>query len=86
MVVSSEGLFYVYSIDLENGGECILTKSHNLLEGLDSFDNQSTLRDDSTTAPSSISLVQTPPSRDAKGNDDFAIPKESWPADFATTP
>ncbi|KAI9602338.1 hypothetical protein H4Q26_001626 [Puccinia striiformis f. sp. tritici PST-130] len=56
MVVSSEGLFYVYSIDLENGGECILTKSHNLLEGLDSFDNQSTFRDDSaTSAPSSLS-------------------------------
>ncbi|KAA1066579.1 autophagy protein [Puccinia graminis f. sp. tritici] len=56
MVVSSEGLFYVYSIDLENGGECILTKSHNLLEGLDSFDNQSTFRDDSTAvAPSSLS-------------------------------
>jgi len=56
MVVLSEGLFYVYSIDLENGGECILTKSHNLLEGLDSFDNQSTFREDSTTAaPSNLS-------------------------------
>lgn len=56
MVVSSEGLFYVYSIDLENGGECILTKSHNLLEGLDTFHNQSTFREDSTTAaPSSLS-------------------------------
>lgn len=47
MVVSSEGLFYVYNIDLENGGECILTKSHNLLEGLDSFDN----RDDRSSNP-----------------------------------
>ena len=56
MVVSSEILFCVYSIDLENGGECILTKSHNLLEGLDSFDNQSTFREDSTTAaPSNLS-------------------------------
>ncbi|PLW15391.1 hypothetical protein PCANC_20483 [Puccinia coronata f. sp. avenae] len=55
MVVSSEGLFYVYSIDLENGGECILTKSHNLLEGLDSYDNQATFRDDSALAPSSLS-------------------------------
>ncbi|MBW0497686.1 hypothetical protein O181_037401 [Austropuccinia psidii MF-1] len=37
MIVSSEGLFYSYHIDLENGGECILQKSHNLLEDLDSY-------------------------------------------------
>ena len=35
MVVTSEGLFYSYAIDLENGGECILQKSYSLLEGTD---------------------------------------------------
>lgn len=35
MVVSSEGNFYSYNIDLETGGECVLQKSHSLLEGLD---------------------------------------------------
>ena len=28
MVVSSEGYFYLYSIDLENGGECSLIKQY----------------------------------------------------------
>ncbi|QRV81627.1 autophagy-related protein 18 [Ceratobasidium sp. AG-Ba] len=32
MVVSSEGFFYSYTIDLENGGECTLNKQYNLLE------------------------------------------------------
>ncbi|GAA5893737.1 phosphoinositide binding protein ATG18 [Sporobolomyces salmoneus] len=36
MVVTSEGLFYSYSIDLEKGGECILQKSYSLLDGIDS--------------------------------------------------
>lgn len=35
MVVTSEGLFYSYAIDLENGGECVLQKSYSLLEGTD---------------------------------------------------
>jgi len=26
MVISAEGDFYVYNIDLDNGGECLLTK------------------------------------------------------------
>ena len=29
MVVSSEGYFYSYSIDLENGGECSLMKQYS---------------------------------------------------------
>lgn len=41
MVVSSEGVLYCYQIDLENGGEGILQKNHNLLEGLDSYDSYS---------------------------------------------
>ncbi|CAH7669696.1 WD40-repeat-containing domain protein [Phakopsora pachyrhizi] len=41
MVISSEGLFYCYNIDLENGGECILQKSHNLLEGFESLESSS---------------------------------------------
>ncbi|KAG0145320.1 hypothetical protein CROQUDRAFT_45983 [Cronartium quercuum f. sp. fusiforme G11] len=41
MVVSSEGVLYCYHIDLENGGEGILQKNHNLLEGLDSYDSYS---------------------------------------------
>lgn len=36
MVVTSEGLFYSYTIDLEKGGECILQKSYSLLDGIDS--------------------------------------------------
>lgn len=28
MVISSEGYFYSYSIDLENGGECSLLKQY----------------------------------------------------------
>ncbi|KAH9814448.1 WD40-repeat-containing domain protein [Melampsora americana] len=42
MVVSSEGVLYCYHIDLENGGEGILQKNHNLLEGLDTYDSYST--------------------------------------------
>ncbi|KAK4047048.1 autophagy protein [Microbotryomycetes sp. JL221] len=34
MVVTSEGVFYSYSIDLEHGGECVLQKSYSLLEGI----------------------------------------------------
>ncbi|KAI9315290.1 WD40-repeat-containing domain protein [Dichotomocladium elegans] len=32
MVVTSEGYFYQYNIDLENGGECVLLKQNSLLE------------------------------------------------------
>lgn len=28
MVISSEGYFYAYNIDLENGGECLLMKQY----------------------------------------------------------
>lgn len=28
MVVTSEGYFYQYNIDLENGGECVLLKTY----------------------------------------------------------
>ncbi|KAG9218046.1 hypothetical protein CCMSSC00406_0008823 [Pleurotus cornucopiae] len=35
MVVSSEGYFYAYSIDLEKGGECTLMKQFSLLESGD---------------------------------------------------
>ncbi|KAM0750248.1 WD40 repeat-like protein [Meredithblackwellia eburnea MCA 4105] len=38
MVVTSEGLFYSYAIDLENGGECVLQKSYSLLDGSSSDD------------------------------------------------
>ncbi|GAA5820798.1 hypothetical protein JCM11251_003165 [Rhodosporidiobolus azoricus] len=34
MVVTSEGVFYSYAIDLEHGGECVLQKSYSLLDGL----------------------------------------------------
>ncbi|ORX81573.1 WD40 repeat-like protein, partial [Basidiobolus meristosporus CBS 931.73] len=33
MVVTSDGYLYQYSIDLESGGECILTKQYSLLDG-----------------------------------------------------
>lgn len=42
MVISSEGYFYSYSIDLENGGECSLMKQYSLL---DSGDEASSLAD-----------------------------------------
>lgn len=32
MVISSDGYFYSYSIDLENGGECSLLKQYSLLD------------------------------------------------------
>ncbi|CAJ0631102.1 2243_t:CDS:2 [Entrophospora sp. SA101] len=32
MVVTSDGFFYQYNIDLENGGECVLLKQYSLLE------------------------------------------------------
>ncbi|KAH8917518.1 putative phosphoinositide binding protein [Atractiella rhizophila] len=38
MVVTSEGVFYSFNIDLENGGECVLQKSYSLMEGLDDAD------------------------------------------------
>ncbi|KAI8146765.1 WD40-repeat-containing domain protein [Fennellomyces sp. T-0311] len=37
MVVTSEGFFYQYNIDLENGGECVLLKQYSLLEPNDSL-------------------------------------------------
>ncbi|THH20306.1 hypothetical protein EW146_g1019 [Bondarzewia mesenterica] len=39
MVVSSEGYFYSYSIDLENGGECSLMKQYSLLDSGDESSN-----------------------------------------------
>lgn len=35
MVLTSEGYFYLYSIDLEKGGECALLKQYNLLDSND---------------------------------------------------
>ncbi|KAK0538346.1 autophagy protein [Tilletia horrida] len=35
MVVTSEGYFYQYQIDLENGGECELMKQYSLLDSLE---------------------------------------------------
>ncbi|KAH8116067.1 WD40 repeat-like protein [Phellopilus nigrolimitatus] len=35
MVISSEGYFYSYNIDLENGGECCLMKQYSLLDSTD---------------------------------------------------
>ncbi|KAI0074229.1 WD40 repeat-like protein [Panus rudis PR-1116 ss-1] len=38
MVISSDGYFYTYSIDLENGGECTLVKQYSLLDSSDELD------------------------------------------------
>ncbi|KAI8089007.1 WD40-repeat-containing domain protein [Halteromyces radiatus] len=35
MVITSEGYFYQYNIDLENGGECVLLKQNTLLDSSD---------------------------------------------------
>ncbi|KIM35831.1 hypothetical protein M413DRAFT_449564 [Hebeloma cylindrosporum] len=35
MVLTSEGYFYLYSIDLDKGGECALLKQYNLLDSND---------------------------------------------------
>ncbi|PPR08221.1 hypothetical protein CVT24_001236 [Panaeolus cyanescens] len=35
MVISSDGYFYSYSIDLEKGGECSLLKQYSLLDSSD---------------------------------------------------
>ncbi|KAA1477431.1 WD40 repeat-like protein [Dentipellis sp. KUC8613] len=40
MVVSSEGYFYSYNIDLENGGECQLMKQYSLLDSGDETTNE----------------------------------------------
>ncbi|KAF8421633.1 WD40-repeat-containing domain protein [Tirmania nivea] len=32
MVVTSEGFFYVYNVNMENGGECVLVKQYSLLD------------------------------------------------------
>ncbi|KAH9948035.1 WD40 repeat-like protein [Amylocystis lapponica] len=39
MVISSEGYFYSYNIDLENGGECSLMKQYSLLDSSDESTN-----------------------------------------------
>jgi len=39
MVVTSEGILYQYSIDLENGGECPLLKQCSLLEPNEEYSN-----------------------------------------------
>jgi hypothetical protein len=41
MVVSSEGYFYSYNIDLENGGECSLTKQYSCVASLYNNPNNS---------------------------------------------
>ncbi|KAG9286972.1 hypothetical protein G9A89_001210 [Geosiphon pyriformis] len=43
MVVTSEGYFYQYSIDLEIGGECVLLKQYSLLESAEDSANPSLL-------------------------------------------
>ncbi|KPV75093.1 uncharacterized protein RHOBADRAFT_53988 [Rhodotorula graminis WP1] len=45
MVVTSEGVFYSYAIDLENGGECVLQKSYSLLDGIGDDSNGSPMGD-----------------------------------------
>ena len=35
-VVTSEGILYVYHIDFETGGECVLQKSHKCVRTVDS--------------------------------------------------
>ncbi|EJT99405.1 WD40 repeat-like protein [Dacryopinax primogenitus] len=35
MVISSDGYFYAYNIDLENGGECVLMKQYSLVDSGD---------------------------------------------------
>ncbi|GAA5908183.1 hypothetical protein JCM6882_005966 [Rhodosporidiobolus microsporus] len=45
MVVTSEGVFYSYAIDLEHGGECVLQKSYSLLDGIGDEGNGSLMGD-----------------------------------------
>lgn len=35
MVITSEGIYYCYNIDLDNGGECLLQKSYNIIDTQD---------------------------------------------------
>jgi len=39
MVISAEGYFYLYSIDLDNGGECSLMKQYSLLDSAEEVTN-----------------------------------------------
>jgi len=32
MIVTSDGYFYVYNVDMERGGDCVLTKQYSLLD------------------------------------------------------
>ncbi|KAF8636332.1 hypothetical protein AX17_003623 [Amanita inopinata Kibby_2008] len=41
MVISSEGYFYLYSIDLDNGGECTLIKQYSLIDAIDDSNAES---------------------------------------------
>jgi len=45
MVISSEGYFYLYNIDLDNGGECALVKQYNLLDSADDSNGTSSSSD-----------------------------------------
>lgn len=38
MIVTSDGGFYVFSIDMENGGEGVLVKQYSVLEGDNKLD------------------------------------------------
>lgn len=37
MVISAEGFFYLYNIDLDNGGECSLIKQYRQASSMPSF-------------------------------------------------
>lgn len=59
MVISSEGYFYSYSIDLENGGECSLLKQYRYAP--------SCTRDDISTDP--VCLVSSTPTMNHRTNE-----------------
>ncbi|TVY85052.1 Autophagy-related protein [Lachnellula suecica] len=42
MLVTSDGGFYVYNIDMENGGEAVLVKQYSVLQGDDKLDQSAT--------------------------------------------
>jgi autophagy-related protein 18 len=57
MVLTSDGYFLVYNIDLENGGECVLLKQHSLLDSTGSSAGNSRSNSIDRSRQSSVQLA-----------------------------
>lgn len=69
LVASSDGFLYIYNVDPQDGGECVLVQKHRLFEGgEEQMDEKDEDRDEDTPAPlpqsyaATVALPSTPPS------------------------